>query len=91
LSEILPDTNVLTWLGGLFKYLNIDVFYQLETNQVELWQGSQEQPVIATIDVFNYEEKLTERLDYELAYTTDKVLPPPNDTITFEDARHVTG
>jgi hypothetical protein len=87
LSEILPDTNVLTWLGGLFKYLNIDVFYQLETNQIELWQGAQEQPVIATIDVFDYEEKLTERLDYELAYTTDKALPPANDTITFTDAQ----
>ncbi len=80
----LPDISVLDWLAGLFKYLNMDVFYQVETNQIEIQQNAFEIAPIDTLEVYDYNEKIQERKFFELEYQTDKTMPPPNDLLKIE-------
>jgi hypothetical protein len=83
ISDILPDKRVLDWFRDLFKYLNIDVFYRKETNQVTLIHSVFDKEAVARLEVWDYEEDLAEKTNYLLEYNTDKQVPPENETLDF--------
>lgn len=87
IKDILPKKKVLDWFRDIFKTLNIDVFYQKETNQVKLIHRAFEKPAVARLEVWDYEEDLDETVNYELEYNTDKAIPPANDLLDFQGVK----
>jgi hypothetical protein len=85
LNEILPDMDSLAFLSACFDALNLNVFYNDETKQVELHTEPLDRQDYE-IEVFEYSEDVTETENILLGFDNDKVRAPERPLIEFDGA-----
>jgi hypothetical protein len=85
LSEVLPDMDSLAFLSACFDALNLNVYYNDETKQVELHTEPLNRQDYE-IEVFEYSEDVTETENILLGFDNDKVRPPERPLMEFPGA-----